>query len=176
MQRYALSDTPAATEAASDKSPQPYAATTLSSTMLTIAAAANSAAQLGIATVAQTAASSATEAAVTHKNTISGSKLEHNSTHYFTRGCDEDRNFVPAYDSSPIPKGEAVKTMQKERRLDHIVKALQNKQEPIFPPSKEPSPVAMQISHSEEEFEDDFEIIDPPINKGDDVKLIITII
>ena len=55
-------------------------------------------------------------------------------------------------------KNEVPKTKDKERRLDQIVKSLQNRKEPIFAPPYEPSSTAMQISHSEEEF-DDFEVI-----------------
>ena len=133
MQSYALSDIAGAKAASTDTiaqaSTRPAAATALT----------------------QTAASITMQAAVTQSSASSRSEAEHNYFKGINRGCANNATFVPESLLPHIQKNEIPNAMKKEKTLDHIVRALHSKHEP-------PS-IEMQAAPSDDEFCDDFEVI-----------------
>ena len=142
MQSYALlSDTACAKPASTDAIVQ-------ASTMPAAAAGA----QQNTEALTQTAASSTVQAAVTQSSTSSRSKVEQNNFEKINIGCVNRTVFVPIDQRPQIRKKDIQKTTKKERTLDYIVRALHGKHEP-------PS-IPMQAVPSDNDFYDDFEVID----------------
>ena len=136
MQSDALSDTACAKPASTDAIVQ-------ANTMPAAAAAA----QLNTE-----AASSTVQAAVTHSSASSRSEAEQNYFEKITKGCVNKTAFVPEDQFPQIRKKDIQKTTKKEKTLEYIVRALHGKHEP-------PS-IPMEAVPSDNDFYDDFEVID----------------
>ena len=141
MQKFALSNTAGAKTASTDAIAQAG----------TVPAAAT-AAQLNTEALTQAAASITRQAAVTYSSASSRSEAEHNYVKEINKGCVNNTTFVPEGLLPHIQKNEIPKALKKEKTLDHIVRALHSKHEP-------PS-IAMQAAPSDDDFYDDFEVID----------------
>ena len=137
----ALSDTACAKPASTDAIVQ-------ASTMPAAAAAA----QLNTEALTQTAASSTMQAAVTHSSASSRSEAEQNYFEKINKGCVNKAAFVPEDQFPQIRKKDIQKATKKEKTLDYIVRALHGKHEP-------PS-IPMEAVPSDNDFYDDFEVID----------------
>ena len=112
-------------------------------TSTTPAAAAG--AQLSTDTLTQTAASNAMQAAVTYSSANSRSEMEQSNLKEINKGCVNKMSFIP---EDKLPHIRKIK----EKTLDYIVKTLHSKHEPQSLP--------MQAVQSDNDFYDDFEVID----------------